>query len=217
MDQVLSIIGKLALVPVITIEDDKFAIPLAQALLAGGLPCIEITFRTDAAERSIHRITSSFPDMVTGAGTILSIEQAEKAKKAGAKFIVSPGFDSHLVDWCREQGISVIPGVATPTEIGLAHKYGLFILKFFPAEAFGGIATLKAISAPYRGIRFIPTGGINTNNLCHYLRLPSVYACGGSWIAPPKLISSGSFEEITKLTREALDLIRKCRNQENEL
>jgi 2-dehydro-3-deoxyphosphogluconate aldolase / (4S)-4-hydroxy-2-oxoglutarate aldolase len=215
MDQVLEKLGILGLIPVIEIERDDFAVPLAHALLEGGLPCLEITFRTDAAENAIIRIATSCPSTLIGAGTILTIDQAKRAVSAGAKFIVSPGFDSEIVNWCLEQEILVIPGVATPTEIATAIKHGLCVLKFFPAEALGGINTLKAISAPYRGVRFIPTGGINIVNLGEYLKLPLVHACGGSWLAPTKLISNGSFDEITKLTQEALILVRKCRQQES--
>jgi len=174
MTRSLERLGELALVPVVKIEHAEHAVQLGEALLAGGLPCAEITFRTKAAEEAIRRITSAFPEIVTGAGTVLSVDQAQRAVLAGAQFVVSPGFNPKVVDWCLEREIPVTPGVATPTEIDMALDKGLNILKFFPAEALGGVAMLKAIAAPYGGVRFIPTGGINSRNLAEYLKLPMV-------------------------------------------
>jgi len=211
MTQTLERLGELALVPVIEIEQAEHAAPLGQALLAGGLPCVEITFRTAAAEEAIRRIASACPEIVAGAGTVLSVDQAQRAVRAGARFIVSPGFNPQVVEWCLEQAVPVTPGVATPTEIEMALDKGLTILKFFPAEALGGIATLKAIAAPYKAVKFIPTGGINPQNLADYLKLPMVHACGGSWLAPAKLISAGAFDEITRLTQEAVAIVRQQR------
>jgi 2-dehydro-3-deoxyphosphogluconate aldolase/(4S)-4-hydroxy-2-oxoglutarate aldolase len=211
MSDVLAQLGSLGVIPVITIQDVANAEPLAQALRAGGLPCAEITFRTPAAEAAIQSIASSFPEMFVGAGTVLTVSQAEAAVAAGAKFIVTPGFDAVVVDWCLGQGIPIIPGVMTPTEINMGLNKGLSLLKFFPAETAGGISALKAICAPYVGIRFIPTGGITSANLPDYLRLPAVHACGGSWIATDQMISSGEFGRIQQLAVEAVEIVKQAR------
>jgi 2-dehydro-3-deoxyphosphogluconate aldolase/(4S)-4-hydroxy-2-oxoglutarate aldolase len=211
MKDLLGELGHLGVVPVVKIERAEDAIGLGRALLEGGLPCAEITFRTAAAEEAIRRIASELPEVLVGAGTVLSRGQAEKAVTAGARFIVSPGFDPKVVDWCLEHSIAVTPGVATPTEINLALEKGLHILKFFPAQALGGVATLKAIGAPYGGVKFIPTGGVNASNLADYLSLPMVHACGGSWLVKANLISAGKFAEITQLTREAVELVQRVR------
>ena len=211
MTDLLDKLGTLGVVPVVKIERAEDAIELGRALLAGGLPCAEITFRTAAAEEAIRRISSSLPEIILGAGTVLTVDQADKAVSAGARFIVSPGFNQKVVDWCLRNEIPVTPGVMTPTEIDMALDRGLNILKFFPAEAIGGIAVLKAISAPYGGVKFIPTGGINQNNLADYLALPSVHCCGGSWLVKASLISAGKFDEITNLTRDAMSLVRQVR------
>jgi 2-dehydro-3-deoxyphosphogluconate aldolase/(4S)-4-hydroxy-2-oxoglutarate aldolase len=211
MHQVLATLGDLGLVPVVAIERAEDAVQLGRALVAGGLPCAEITFRTAAAQQAIESIASSLPEITLGAGTVLTVEQADRAISAGAQFIVSPGFNAKVVDWCLETGVPVTPGVATPTEIEMALDRGLEILKFFPAEAMGGTKTLKAISAPYAGVRFIPTGGVNLDNLAEYLSLPSVHCCGGSWLVKSKLISQGSFDEITRLTEEAMAVVRRVR------
>ncbi|MBC8264266.1 MAG: bifunctional 4-hydroxy-2-oxoglutarate aldolase/2-dehydro-3-deoxy-phosphogluconate aldolase [Anaerolineales bacterium] len=211
MTDLLEKLGHLGLVPVVKIERAEDAVELGRALLAGGLPCAEITFRTAAAEDAIRRISSSLPEIIVGAGTVLSVDQADKAVSAGARFIVSPGFNQKVVDWCLQNEIPVTPGVMTPTEIDMALDRGLNILKFFPAEAIGGIAVLKAISAPYGGVKFIPTGGINKNNLADYLALPSVHCCGGSWLVKANLISAGKFDEITQLTQDAMSVVRQVR------
>ncbi len=211
MKDLLEKLGFLGVVPVIAIERSEDAVELGRALLAGGLPCAEITFRTAAAEESIRRISSSLPEIIVGAGTVLSVDQADRAVSAGAQFIVSPGFNQKVVDWCLKNEIPVTPGVLTPTEIDMALDRGLKILKFFPAEAMGGIATLKAIAAPYGGVKFIPTGGINPKNLADYLSLPAVHACGGSWLVKSTLISAGEFAEITRLAEEALAIVRQVR------
>jgi len=213
MDETLERIGKLGVVPVVSIERAEDAFRLGQALLAGGLPCAEITFRTAAAEEAIRHIASEFPDILVGAGTVLSRDQAERAVAAGARFIVSPGFDPKVVDWCLEHSIPVTPGVATPTEINMALDRGLDILKFFPAQALGGVTTLKAIAAPYRDVKFIPTGGVNAGNLADYLSLPMVHACGGSWLVARRLISAGEFSEITRLVREAVAIVHQVRGE----
>lgn len=211
MTDLLEKLGVLGVVPVVKIERAEDAVALGRALLAGGLPCAEITFRTAAAEDAIRRIASSLPEIIVGAGTVLSVDQADKAVSAGARFIVAPGFNQKVVDWCLQNEIPVTPGVLTPTEIDMALDRGLNILKFFPAEAIGGIAVLKAISAPYGGVKFIPTGGINQNNLADYLALPSVHCCGGSWLVKASLISAGKFDEITRLAREAMAVVRRAR------
>jgi 2-dehydro-3-deoxyphosphogluconate aldolase/(4S)-4-hydroxy-2-oxoglutarate aldolase len=211
MGGVLDALGDLGLVPVVKIERVEDAVDLARALLAGGLPCAEITFRTEAAEEAIRRICSSLSDMLVGAGTVLSVDQAERAVSAGAKFIVFPGFNQKVVDWCLENEIPVTPGVLTPTEIEMARDRGLEILKFFPAEAMGGIATLKAVGAPYGDVKFVPTGGINRDNLAGYLALSNVHCCGGSWLVKANLISAGKFDEITKLTQDAMSVVRQVR------
>jgi len=211
MTDLLEKLGVLGVVPVVKIERAEDAVELGRALLAGGLPCAEITFRTAAAEEAIRRISSSLPEIIVGAGTVLSVDQASKADSAGAQFIVSPGFNHKVVDWCLQNEIPVTPGVVTPTEIDMALDRGLNIMKFFPAEAIGGIAVLKAISAPYGGVKFIPTGGINQNNLADYLALPSVHCCGGSWLVKANLISAGRFDEITKLTQDAMSVVRRVR------
>lgn len=211
MADLLEKLGLLGVVPVVEIERSEDAVELGKALLAGGLPCAEITFRTAAAEEAIRQISSNLPEVIVGAGTVLSVDQASRAVSGGAQFIVSPGFNPRVVDWCLEHQVPVTPGVATPTEIDMALGKELKVLKFFPAEALGGVAMLKAIAAPYRGVKFIPTGGINAQNLADYLKLPMVHACGGSWLAPAKLISAGAFDEITRLTQEAVTIVRQHR------
>jgi 2-dehydro-3-deoxyphosphogluconate aldolase/(4S)-4-hydroxy-2-oxoglutarate aldolase len=211
MTDLLEKLGVLGVVPVVKIERAEDAVALGKALLAGGLPCAEITFRTAAAEDAIRRISSNLPEIIVGAGTVLTVDQADRAVSAGARFIVSPGFNQKVVDWCLQNEIPVTPGVMTPTEIDMALDRGLNILKFFPAEAIGGIAVLKAISAPYGGVKFIPTGGINQSNLADYLALPSVHCCGGSWPVKAHLISAGDFDEITRRTREAMSVVRRVR------
>jgi len=210
-------IGRLALLPVVQIEHAADAVNLGKALIEGGLPCAEITFRTDSAEQAIQFISASLPEIILGAGTVLSIAQAEKAIGAGAQFIVSPGFNPKVVDWCLEHGVPVIPGVATPTEIEMGLDKGLNILKFFPAQALGGVETLKALAAPYASVKFIPTGGINPQNLAQYLNLPIVFACGGSWFVKTNLIAAGEFDEITRLTKEAVSIVHQCRNMRGSI
>jgi 2-dehydro-3-deoxyphosphogluconate aldolase/(4S)-4-hydroxy-2-oxoglutarate aldolase len=204
MNEVLEKIGELGLVPVVTIERSEDAISLGNALLDGDLPVAEITFRTAAAEEAIRTLDRELPGLLVGAGTVLTVEQVKRAVSAGAKFIVSPGFNPKVVDYCVESGIPVTPGLNTPTEIEMALERGLEVVKFFPAEPSGGVEFLKAMAAPYRGIQFIPTGGITRDNLSSYLSYNRVHACGGSWMVKADLISSGQFAEITRLTREAV-------------
>ena len=201
-----------AVVPVVVLNDADDAIPLADALIKGGLPCAEVTFRTDAAEESIRRICESFPDILVGAGTVLTTEQVERAYKAGAKFIVSPGFDPEIIDYCISIGLPVLPGCITPSEIAQAVKRGLKVVKFFPAEQSGGVAMIKAMAAPYSMVKFMPTGGISTKNLADYLSCDKILCCGGSWMVKEDLIKSGSFDKITDMTKEATALARSIRS-----
>lgn len=201
-----------AVVPVVVLNDADDAIPLADALIKGGLPCAEVTFRTDAAEESIRRICESFPDMLVGAGTVLTTKQVERAYKAGAKFIVSPGFDPEIIDCCISIGLPVLPGCITPSEIAQAVKRGLNVVKFFPAEQSGGVAMIKAMAAPYSMVKFMPTGGISTKNLADYLSCDKILCCGGSWMVKEDLIKSGSFDKITDMTKEATALARSIRS-----
>jgi Entner-Doudoroff aldolase len=212
MLQIINEIGNLAVVPVVQIEHAKYAVNLGKALLEGGLPCAEITFRTASAEETIQSIAANLPEIILGAGTVLTTIQAEKAVAAGAQFIVSPGFNPKIVDWCLNRNVVVLPGVATPTEIEMALDKGLRHIKFFPAQAMGGVDMLKAVAAPYSGVKFIPTGGINAQNLADYLRLPFVLACGGSWFVKSDLISAENFKEITRLTKEAVSIVHQCRD-----
>lgn len=198
-------------VPVVVLEDAKDAVPLGQALCEGGIPCAEVTFRTEAAEESIRRMKEAFPDMLVGAGTVLSVEQAERAIKAGAEFIVSPGFDPEVVDYCLKRRIPVFPGCVTPTEITQAVKRGLQVIKFFPAEQYGGLATIRALSAPYPGIRFMPTGGVSPDNLKTYLSCDRIIACGGSWMVKAGMIREGAFDRICEMTKEAADIVKAVR------
>jgi 2-dehydro-3-deoxyphosphogluconate aldolase/(4S)-4-hydroxy-2-oxoglutarate aldolase len=195
------------LIPVVVIESANDAEPLARALMDGGLPCAEVTFRTAAAEEAIRRL-SKIEGLLLGAGTVLSVDQAKKAVDAGATFIVSPGFNPKVVGYCVENCVPIIPGVCTPTEIEAAMEFGLKVLKFFPAETYGGVEALKAISAPYSMIKFVPTGGIGPGNVMNYIRFPKVLACGGSWMVKKESISAGKFDEITRLTRDAVALVK---------
>ncbi|MFX1553964.1 MAG: bifunctional 4-hydroxy-2-oxoglutarate aldolase/2-dehydro-3-deoxy-phosphogluconate aldolase [Promethearchaeota archaeon] len=201
-------IEELKLIPVAIIENPSDAIPLTQALIDVGLPIIEVTFRTQVAEQSISILSKNFPNLLVGAGTVLKIEQVKKAMNAGAKFIVTPGFNPKVVDYCINNKIIIIPGVNTPTMVEWALDRGLKVVKFFPANLSGGINMLKSLAGPYPEMRFVPTGGINNDSFIDYLKLGNVLACGGSWIVKKDLISSGQFEEIKKLTQNALSLIK---------
>lgn len=192
------------IIPVVTIENSQDAVPLAEALKEGGLPVMEVTFRTKAAEDAIRKIAQAVPEVVLGAGTVLSAKQAETAIEAGARYIVTPGLNPEVVRYCRQRGVDVIPGVSTATEIEEALGLGLRILKFFPAEAGGGTAALKAFAGPYADVYFLPTGGINEKNLSEYVRQKNVFACGASYIAEKKLIAEGRFDEIRVRARAAV-------------
>ena len=204
MDVVLKRIQSLGIVPVVVLNDAKDAAPLAKALREGGLPCAEITFRTEAAEESIRIMVQEYPDMIVGAGTVLTTEQADKAVEAGAKFIVSPGLNPKVVQHCQDKGIPIVPGVTNPGQIEQALELGLDTVKFFPAEASGGLNMIKSMSAAYTNMMFMPTGGINIKNLNEYLAFDKIVACGGSWMVKSDLIQNGSFEKIKEITREAV-------------
>lgn len=202
---------KLGVVPVVVLEDTKDAVPLATALVEGGLPCAEVTFRTKAAAESIRLMTEQFPEMLVGAGTVLTIEQVDDAVRAGAKFIVSPGFDAEIVGYCLKNEIPVFPGCISPSEVAQAVKRGLKIVKFFPAEPAGGISMIKAMAAPYTGIKFMPTGGINAKNLENYLSCDKIICCGGSWMVKGDFVKAGEFDKIRELTAEVHKLVESIR------
>ena len=199
---------ELRVVPVVVLEDEKAAVPLAKALVQGGLPCAEVTFRTEAAAESIRLMSEAYPDMLVGAGTVLTTEQVDLAVKSGAKFIVSPGFDPEVVDYCLEKNIPVLPGCITPSEVAQAVKRGLKVVKFFPAEQAGGIAMIKAMAAPYYNVKFMPTGGISPKNLKDYLSCDKILCCGGSWMVKGDMIKNGEFDKIQMLVKEAKELAR---------
>ena len=211
MNDTLKHIGSTGIVPVVVLNKVSDAEPLAAALIAGGLPCAEVTFRTDAAEESIRSISKKFPDMFVGAGTVLSIEQVDHAIGAGAKFIVSPGLNPKVVEYCIKKGYPVCPGIMTPTELEVALGFGLDVVKFFPAENAGGLKMIKAMSAPYTMMKFMPTGGINATNVRDYLACDKILACGGSWMVKGDLVAAGDFAQIEKLTREAADIVKEIR------
>lgn len=202
-DDILGRLTELRIIPVVVIEDDRQAVPLAEALQAGGLGTMEITLRTDAGLKAIERLGKRVPEMLLGAGTVLSVDQARRAVEAGARYIVAPGLSRKVVEWCIWNSVPVTPGVVTPTEIETAMDLGLGVVKFFPAEASGGVAYLKAICAPYRSMKFIPTGGIDEKNVAEYLKLPQVAACGGSWMVKPDLLKAGRFDEVHRLAAAA--------------
>lgn len=192
------------LIPVVKIDDPDQAVPLAQALKSGGIRCVEITFRTAAAAESIRRVATQMPDVLVGAGTVTSCEQVDQAIAAGAQFAVSPGYQEEVIEHCLERGITVIPGVCTPSEVDAAIAKGLRVLKFFPVEAYGGVKAIKALSGPYKDIRWIPTGGINADNISDYLAVPSVLACGGSWLVDDQLLAAGEYEEIVRHVKDTV-------------
>jgi len=201
---VLDELRKIGIIPVIKIDDAEKAVPLAKALISGGIPCAEITFRTAQGEKAIAAISKEAPGILLGAGTVLTVEQVDKAIAAGAKFIVSPGFNPKVVSHCVEKGIPVTPGCSNPSDIEMALEMGLEVVKFFPAEQAGGLEYIKAVAAPYSSVSFIPTGGINAQNIGKYIAYEKVLACGGSWMVNADLINSGNFEKISALCKEAL-------------
>lgn len=202
-------IESLKLVPVVVLEDAKDALPLAKALIDGGLPVAEVTFRTAAAADSIRAISEAYPEMLVGAGTVTNLEQAKTAVAAGAKFLVTPGFSDEVTRYAVENDIPIFPGTCTPTEVMRAMSYGLKVVKFFPASQYGGLNTIKALSGPFPAMRFMPTGGINAGNVKEYLANKHIIACGGSWMVKSDLIAAGKFDEIKRLTQEAVALVNE--------
>jgi len=202
---------KIGIIPVVVLENAEDAHPLGEALMKGGLPAAEVTFRTAAAEESIRILAKDFPDMLVGAGTVLTCEQADKAIAAGAKFIVAPGFNPTVVKYCLEKGYPVTPGVQTPGEMEQAMELGLDFVKFFPAEPAGGLPMIKAVAAPYTNLKFMPTGGINKENVKDYLAYNKIVACGGTWMVKGDLIASGDFSAVEQLTREAAEVVHEIR------
>jgi 2-dehydro-3-deoxyphosphogluconate aldolase/(4S)-4-hydroxy-2-oxoglutarate aldolase len=205
MNAVIEELGKIGIVPVIALDDAKDAEPLAKALIEGGLPAAEVTFRTAAAEEAIKIMSSKFPELVVGAGTVLTPEQADRAMNAGAKFIVSPGLNPKVVKHCIDKGYPIVPGTSNPSDVEVAIELGLDVVKFFPAEAAGGLNMIKSMAAPYTQMKFMPTGGVNATNLKSYLDFNKIVCCGGSWMVKKDLVAAGDFEGIKKLTREAVD------------
>lgn len=204
MNAIVEKIYEIGIVPVIAIDDAEKAVPLAKALVAGGLPAAEVTFRTAAAEEAIRRITAEVPEMLVGAGTVLTKDQVDRALDAGSKFIVSPGFNPEITKYALEKGAVMMPGTATPGEMEQAMSLGLDVVKFFPAEQNGGVAKLKAVAGPYTNLRWMPTGGVNAKNLMDYLSFDKIVACGGTWMVKKDLISDEKWDEITRLTKEAV-------------
>ena len=213
MNKILKQIEETGIVPVVVLNDAKDAEPLAQALCDGGLPCAEVTFRTDAAEESIGIMTEKFPDMLIGACTVLTTEQVDRAVAAGAEFIVSPGLNPKVVKYCVDKGILIIPGCANPSDVEQAIEYGLEAVKFFPAEQAGGLAYIKAIAAPYVSMKFMPTGGINPDNVKAYLAYDRILACGGSWMVKSGFINAGEFDKIKAMVEEAVEIVKESRRK----
>ena len=211
MNEVIEQFEKIGIIPVVILEDAKDAKPLGQALMEGGLPCAEVTFRTGAAEESIRVMSEEFPEMLVGAGTVLTTQQVDRAVAAGAKFIVSPGINPVVVEYCVKKKIPIVPGTCTPSNIETALGFGLDVVKFFPAEAAGGLKYIKAVAAPYTGVRFMPTGGINADNVKEYLKYDRILACGGSWMVKGDLIKAGDFGKIKELTAEAAAIVKDIR------
>lgn len=211
MNEVIEQFEKIGIIPVVVLEDAKDAKPLGQALMEGGLPCAEVTFRTGAAEESIRVMSEEFPEMLVGAGTVLTTQQVDRAVAAGAKFIVSPGINPVVVEYCVKKKIPIVPGTCTPSNIETALGFGLDVVKFFPAEAAGGLKYIKAVAAPYTGVRFMPTGGINADNVKEYLKYDRILACGGSWMVKGDLIKAGDFGKIRELTAEAAAIVKDIR------
>ena len=209
-------IKEMGIVPVVVLEDEKDAGALAKALCEGGLPCAEVTFRTAAAKESIRIMLEEYPEMFVGAGTVLTTRQVDEAIEAGARFIVSPGFDPEIVDYCIGKQIPVFPGCVTASELAQAVKRGLEVEKFFPAETSGGLAAIKALAAPYVGMKFMPTGGINLKNVRSYLESDVILACGGSWMVKKDLIQSGQFDAVRQMTADAVALVKEVRGSQEK-
>ena len=210
----MDVLGRMAaagIVPVVVLDKAEDAVPTARAMIAGGIDVMEITFRTASAADSIRAVAAEVPEMLVGAGTVINLEQCKLAVDCGAKFIVSPGYDEETVAWCVENNIPVTPGCVTPTEIMMAKKHNLKVLKFFPANVYGGLKALKSLSGPFPGTKFIPTGGVSNDNLAEFARSPIIHAVGGSWTVPKKDISEGNFEKVTRLCAEARKALLQAR------
>jgi len=211
MKDIINKFGEYGIIPVVVLNEAKDAVPLGKALMEGGLACAEVTFRTDAAEESIKQMVKEFPKMLVGAGTVLNISQVDQAVNAGAKFIVSPGINPKVVEYCLQNSIPIIPGTCNPTNVETAIELGLDTVKFFPAEAAGGLNYIKAIAAPYGGVKFMPTGGISPSNVREYLSYDRILACGGSWMVKDGLVRAGDFDKIKELTKEAVGIVKDIR------
>ena len=211
MHEVLKKIQEIGIVPVVVLDDAKDAAPLAKALIDGGLPCAEVTFRTACAEECIRIMHEEYPEILLGAGTVLTTDQVDRAVAAGAKFIVSPGLNPRIVKYCVEKGILITPGCANPSDVEQAIENGLEVVKFFPAEQAGGLPMIKAMAAPYTNMMFMPTGGISPSNVRDYLGFKKIIACGGSWMVKGDLVKSGDYAKITELSKEAVAIVKEVR------
>lgn len=211
MNAVLEQLGKIGIVPVVVLENADDAQKLGKCLVEGGLPCAEVTFRTAAAEESIRRMSAAYPDMLVGAGTVLTTEQVDRACAAGAKFIVSPGLNPKVVRYCLDKNIPVCPGTQTPSEMEAAIELGLDVVKFFPAEPAGGLKMIKAVASVYQQLKFMPTGGLNATNVREYLQYDRIFACGGSWMVSKALVKAGEFDKIEALVKEAAQIVKEER------
>lgn len=213
MNKTLKKLQETGVIPVAVLESSEQAAPMAEALRDGGLPCVEITFRTEAAADCIRTISEKHPEILVGAGTVLTIDQVNQALEAGAQFIVSPGLNPKITEYCLDRGITIIPGCVTPSEIERALSYGLEVIKFFPAEANGGLDMIRALAGPFTTVKFMPTGGISPSNAKNYLECDRVLACGGSWMVKKELLAAGNFGKITELAREAAEIVKKSRRR----
>ena len=211
MNSVLERVYEIGIIPVIAFNSVDEAIPLCKALMDGGLPAAEVTFRTACAAECIAAMAEAEPEMCVGAGTVLTVEQVEQARAAGAKFIVSPGYNEDVVKHCIDIDLPVLPGTVTPSEVTAAENLGLKVTKFFPAAQYGGLNTIKALAAPFVGHRFMPTGGVNTANVEEYLSSSAIIACGGTWMVKPALFADGDFSKVEQIAREAMDVVKKVR------
>ena len=213
MNEIENAVHSIGVVPVIKLNHpERDAIPLAKALIAGGVPVAEVTFRAAGAATAIKAMRDNFPEMLVGAGTVLSTQQVDEAKAAGAQFVVTPGMDPDIVAYCQKIGMQIFPGCSTPTDLHTAYKFGLNVVKFFPAEQSGGLAKIKAMSAPFSMLKFMPTGGISLKNLAEYIKNPVIAACGGSYIVTADLIDNGKWDEITALCKQSVEIVKEARN-----
>ena len=212
MNELQNKVSQIGVVPVIKLNNpQRDAVPLAKALIAGGIPVAEVTFRAAGAADAIKLMADAYPEMIVGAGTVMTTAQVDEALAAGAQFIVTPGFDPEIVAYCKEKGVTIFPGCTTPTDYHAAYKFGLEVLKFFPAEQSGGLAKIKAMSAPFPMFKVMPTGGISLKNLAEYAASPIIVACGGSYMCPDKLIEAGAWDEITELCKKSVEIVKEAR------